>query len=65
MTTTTPATDAGLTFGQAAAALGVDFTTVRRWARTEQCPVVTVGRARRIPRSWVAEQAALMPGSAK
>ena len=43
-----------LTFAQAATALGVHADDVRRWARTEQCPVVAVGRARRVPASWVA-----------
>lgn len=42
-----------LTFAQAAAALGVHADDVRRWARTEQCPVVMVGRRRRVPRWWV------------
>lgn len=60
-----PTTEAGLTPGQVAAKLGVDVLTVRRWMRHEDCPVVTVGRARRIPRQWVAEQAALLAGSAK
>jgi excisionase family DNA binding protein len=47
--TTTPA----LTFGQAAARLGIDVTTVRRWVRTEACPTVRVGNARRIPAEFV------------
>ena len=47
MTTTT------LTFGQAAARLGVDVQTVRRWTRTEQAPTVRVGHATRIPAAWV------------
>lgn len=42
-----------LTFGQAARRLGVDVSVIRRWARTEQCPVVREGRAVRIPREWV------------
>lgn len=44
---------AGLTFGQAAARLGVDVTTVRRWVRSEQCPVTREGRAVRIPVSFI------------
>ncbi|WP_152967024.1 excisionase family DNA-binding protein [Mycobacterium heckeshornense] len=43
----------GLTFGQVAARLGVDVITVRRWARTEECPVIVDGRKRRIPAEWV------------
>ena len=48
-----PGGNAGLTFGQAAARLGVDVNTVRRWARTEACPVVREGRAVRIPVSFI------------
>lgn len=44
---------ANLTFGQAAARLGVDVNTVRRWVRTEQCPTVRDGRAVRVPAAWV------------
>lgn len=47
-----------LTFAQAAAALGVHIDDVRRWVRTEQCPVVMVGRARRVPAAWVAGELA-------
>ena len=43
-----------LTFAAAARLLSVHADDVRRWARTEQCPVVTVGRARRVPAAWVA-----------
>ena len=50
-----------LTFAQAAAALGVHADDVRRWVRTEQCPVVMVGRARRIPREWVMANAKNAP----
>lgn len=50
----------GLTFGQAAARLGVDVNTVRRWIRTEQAPAVRDGRKVRIPSSWVDEQRALL-----
>lgn len=46
----------GLTFGEAARRLGVDVQTVRRWARTEQCPVIREGRAVRVPAAWVAAQ---------
>jgi len=54
MTTPTPTfDDRGLTFGQVAARLGIDVQTVRRWARAEQCPTVRVGRATRVPASWV------------
>lgn len=56
-------TPAALTPGQAAQRLGEAVQTVRRWMRTEQCPVVAVGRARRIPAAWVAEQAALLAGA--
>jgi len=52
MSTTTPTTTA-LTFGQVAARLGTDVTTIRRWVRTEQCPTVRVGHATRIPSTWV------------
>ena len=45
-----------LTPGQAADRLGVPVTDVRRWMRTEQCPVVSDGRKTRIPRAWVDEQ---------
>ncbi len=45
-----------LTPGQAADRLGVPVTDVRRWIRTEQCPVVRDGRKTRIPRAWVDEQ---------
>lgn len=30
---------------------------VHRWARTDQCPVVTIGRRRRISATWAKEQA--------
>jgi len=43
---------ATLTFGAAAARLGVDVTTIRRWVRTEQCPVIRDGRTVRIPASF-------------
>lgn len=46
----------GLTFTQAAAALGTDVATIARWVRTEQCPVVRDGRKRRIPAAWVDAQ---------
>ncbi|MBX7433577.1 helix-turn-helix domain-containing protein [Mycobacterium sp. Y57] len=49
----TTAAAAALTFGQAAARLGVDVTTVRRWVGAEQCPTVRVGNATRIPAAWV------------
>jgi excisionase family DNA binding protein len=42
-----------LTFAQVAERLGVHPDDVRRWARAEQCPVVLVGRKRRIPKAWV------------
>ena len=45
-----------LTFAQAAALLGVHADDVRRWVRTEQCPVIAVGRKRRVPRGWVDDQ---------
>lgn len=48
---------AGLTFGQAARHLGVDVQTIRRWARTEQCPTVREGRTVRVPAAWVAAEA--------
>lgn len=47
-----------LTFAAAARLLGVHADDVRRWVRTEQCPVVTVGRSRRVPRAWVAGELA-------
>lgn len=46
----------GLTFGETARRLGVDVQTIRRWARTEQCPVIREGRAVRVPADWVAAQ---------
>ncbi|WP_079681723.1 helix-turn-helix domain-containing protein [Mycobacteroides abscessus] len=49
MTVNTPAL---LTFGQVAQRLGVEVQTVRRWVRTEQCPVVREGRRVRIPAEW-------------
>ena len=48
-----------LTFGQAAAAIGVDVGTIRRWARTEQCPTIRDGRRLRVPAARVAEAAAV------
>lgn len=44
-----------LTFGQAAARLGIGVTTVAAWARCEQCPVIRDGRRRRVPAEWVDE----------
>lgn len=41
-----------LTFGQAADRLGVEVTTIRRWVRSEQAPVVRDGRKVRIPASF-------------
>lgn len=55
-TTTATAAQSALTAGQAAARLGVDVNTVRRWVRTEQCPVIRVGRATRIAAEWVQSQ---------
>ncbi len=49
-----------LTFGQAAARLGVDTQQVRRWARHEECPVISDGRRKLIPAGWVDEQRALL-----
>lgn len=46
----------GLTFGQAAARLGVDVQQIRRWVRHEDCPTVRDGRKVRIPADWVAQQ---------
>jgi excisionase family DNA binding protein len=51
-----------LTFATAARLLGVHPDDVRRWVRTEQCPVVAAGRARRIPASWVDAQRRKTPG---
>jgi excisionase family DNA binding protein len=42
-----------MTFGQVAARLGVEVTTIRRWVRTEQCPTLRDGRRVRIPAAWV------------
>ena len=52
-----PTTSPGrlLTFGQAAARLGVGVSDVRRMARTERCPTVRVGRRVRIPAAWIDE----------
>ncbi|MDV3136757.1 helix-turn-helix domain-containing protein [Mycobacterium sp. 29Ha] len=47
-----------LTFAQAAARLGVHPDDVRRWARTEQCPVVRIGRKVRVPAAWADDPAA-------
>ncbi|WP_204806761.1 helix-turn-helix domain-containing protein [Mycobacterium riyadhense] len=44
-----------LTFAEAAQRLGVHTDDIRRWVRTEQCPVIHVGRKRRIPAAWVAD----------
>lgn len=41
-----------LTPAQAAARLGVDVHTVRRWIRHEDCPTVRIGRKIRIPAAW-------------
>ena len=49
-------TDTALTFGETARRLGETVQTIRRWVRSEQCPVVVVGRARRIPAAWVAAE---------
>lgn len=51
-----------LTFGAVAGRLGVDVQQVRRWARSEQMPVVRVGHATRVPAGWVAEQQRLLAG---
>lgn len=45
-----------LSFAETARMLGVHPDDVRRWVRAEQCPVVTVGRKRRVPRGWVDAQ---------
>lgn len=45
-----------LTIPQAARALGEHPDTLRRWIRTEQCPIVRIGRKVRIPAEWVAQQ---------
>lgn len=50
----------GLTFSEAARGLQCDVAVIKRWAKTEQCPVVRDGRKVRIPRSWVDEQLALL-----
>jgi excisionase family DNA binding protein len=42
-----------LTLAQTAERLGVHVSDVRRWVRTEQCPVVRDGRMVRIPADWV------------
>jgi excisionase family DNA binding protein len=43
----------GLTFTQTAQRMGVGVHDVRRWVRTEQCPVIREGRKVRIPAAWV------------
>lgn len=50
--TTTPHNQ-GMTFGQVAAHFGICINDVRRWVRTEQCPVIRDGRRVRIPTAWV------------
>ena len=40
---------------EVAARLGADVQTIRRWARTEQCPTIRVGHATRIPAAWIDE----------
>lgn len=45
-----------LTFAQTARLLGVHTDDVARWVRTEQCPVIVVGRRKRVPRAWVDKQ---------
>lgn len=47
-----------LTIGEAADRLGVSVGDVRRWVRSEQCPVVRDGRKIRIPTAWVAAELA-------
>lgn len=47
-----PASSDLLTFAQVAARLGVHPDDVRRWARTEQCPTVRIGRKVRVPAAW-------------
>lgn len=42
-----------LTPAQAAQRLGVHTDDIRRWIKTEQCPVVKDGRKVRIPALWV------------
>lgn len=42
-----------LTFRQVAQRMGVHPDDVARWVRTEQAPVVMVGRKKRIPAGWV------------
>jgi predicted site-specific integrase-resolvase len=45
-----------LPFSETAQRLGVDVQTVRRWMRTEQCPIVHDSRGRvRVPAAWVAD----------
>lgn len=45
-----------LTATQVAVRLGVHPDDVRKWMRTEQCPVVRIGRRQRIPAAWVDQQ---------
>ena len=56
MSTTPDPMSTALTYGQAATRLGEDVNTIRRWARTEQCPTVRDGRRVRIPAAWVAAE---------
>lgn len=53
MTGTEASSERGLTLSEAARRLGEDVNTVRRWVRTEQCPVLRDGRKVRIPAAWV------------
>jgi excisionase family DNA binding protein len=47
-----------LTAAEAAARLHEHPDTIRRWMRTEQCPVVRVGRKLRVPAAWVSDELA-------
>lgn len=42
-----------LSVAQTAQRHGVTVQDVRRWIRTEQCPVIRDGRKVRIPAAWV------------
>ncbi|MGP4054164.1 helix-turn-helix domain-containing protein [Mycobacterium sp. 4D054] len=53
-----------LTFAQVAARLGVHPDDVRRWARTEQCPTVRIGRKVRVPAAWADDPKGWCPTAA-
>lgn len=62
MTGTEATSERGLTPGEAARRLGEDVNTIRRWVRTEQCPMIRDGRKLRIPAAWVDDPSGWLAG---